>query len=349
MHRSSTFTTIVITTAAGWLAAPPTLADDPAPVRFDLPPVVAAVPAADPYDPKRVTVELLLSSMIESPDVPRIDQWLVRCQPRDHAVQIKDYSPRTETASELATPIQVKQTREQSNSFGLSLDGGYGPAVRGNAGMDHARKDCNSLQFDRVAPEQAVTAAGTINRGRGVYFKLRWTAQQVLEGEKVFRLTLAVPRSWRGSLLDVSVVAQSEHATFAGWDREIRTIGAANFVVAVHRQGDSQAAALAGALADAEHALRSATSRQPTTAALSLPSMLRQFAVKLDREPAGPEDDWLARLLVGRADPHLDKQISKLPMSVRVAVLDYADIRDEFAAINDAPAARVSAARQALE
>ena len=139
-----------------------------------------------PYDPTLVTVELQLSSMIEAPEVPRIDQWLIRCQPRDNEVWIADYAPRTETASELASPIQVKQTEEESNSLGLSLDAAYGHVAHGNAGTDHTQKNINTVQFDRMALEQTVTASGTINRGRGVYFKLRWTAQQILEGEKTF-------------------------------------------------------------------------------------------------------------------------------------------------------------------
>ena len=34
-----------------------------------------------------------------------------------------------------------------------------------------------------------------------------------------------------------------------------------------------------------------------------------------------------------QADPHLDKEISKMPMPIRVAVLDYVDIRRAFSAL----------------
>ena len=338
-HQNHTIA-IVVLLAAGSLRTSDVSAKESRVVRFDLPPVAAAYPAElDPSDPTLVTVQLRLSSMIESPEVPRIDQWVVRCQPRDRAILIADYAPRTETASDLASAIQIKTTREQTDAVGLSLDGAYAHALRGKAGADYSKKNVRSVQFDRIAQQQAVTASGTINRGRGVYFKLRWTAQQVLEGEKLFNVTLKVPQSWRGSLIDVSVVAQSERKTLAGWDHETKTIGSAFFVVAAYRQGDHEAEAQAIAISDAEYTLRSiAAEHRASTQVNSLPSMLRHVAMKLDLEPSRDDFDWLHRLILDRADPHLDDEIRKLPMPTRVAVLDYVDVREDFATFSgDAP------------
>lgn len=319
-------------------------------VHFDMAPVVAGLSSeADPDDPTLITLKLQLSSMIESPDVPAIDQWLVRCQPRDKAITIADYAPRTETSSDLASPIQVRQTEEKNNSAGVSIDGAYGLAVRGNVGADSATKNINTLQFDRVAPVQVVTAAGTINRGRGVYFKLRWTAQQVLEGEKTFLVTLRVPPAWRGGLIDVSVVAQAQRKKFASWEQQPVTIGEAGFVVAAYRDGDREAARLARELSDAEYALRAKAMKHRADAEInSLPKMLRHVAMKLDLEPARPDVSWLHRLLQEHADAHLDKEIRKLPMPVRIAVLDYVDVRDDFSEMNDAFADRVIASKPAI-
>ena len=58
--------------------------------------------------------------------------------------------------------------------------------------------------------------------------------------------------------------------------------------------------------------------------------------MRFDRESVRSESTWLQRLLVGHADPHLDQEIRKLPMSVRIAVLEYADSRHEFCSINSA-------------
>jgi hypothetical protein len=345
----STSVIIMVGFVAGMLPVPHLRADHHPAVHFDLPQVAAAEPSQSAIsDSSLVTVQLRLSSMIESPEAPRIDQWLVRCQPRDSDVRIADYAPRTETSSDLASPIQVKQSEEESHSFGLSVDGAYGHAVRANSGLDRGKKNTSTLQFDKVAPMQVVTASGTINRGRGVYFKLRWTAEQILEGEKTFDLTLRVPPQWRGSLVDVSVVAHAERKSFGGWDRPSQTIGSANFVVAVYREGDHEAATSARALSDAEHVLRNIVAEQRGAfRGNSLPSMLRHVAMKLELEPGKPEQSWLERLLLERADPNLDQEIRKLPMPVRVAVLDYADVRNDFCAMNTGQSQRVLVARPA--
>ena len=316
-------------------------------IGFDLPATAAAHPV-DPGDPHSpVTIELKLSSMIASPTVPRIDQWLLRCQPRDARLSVADYAPRTEVASELSGPINIKRTDEKTDSFGLSIDGSYGHLAHANGGADHSKKKSESVQYERMAPVQAVTAAGTIHRGRGVYFKLRWTSQQVLEGEKTFRITLHVPANWRGGLIDVSVCAQAEHRGFAGFDHEVRTLGSARFVVAAYRAADQEARATAMKLARAEYRLREAARDSGTSASgLSFSAMWKKLAAELN--PVGPahQREWLEQLMFESVDPHVDERIRELPVSLRVAVLEYCERREAFASVT-APedAARLVAER----
>lgn len=300
-------------------------------IHFDMPPVAVARDDSS-GDRNLVTIDLKLSSMIAAPNMPRIDQWIVQCQPRSADLQVEDYSPRTEVASDISGPIEVKRTKERSSSAGTSLDGGYGHVANFHAGFDHGSKDINSVQVNRVAPVQAVTASGTINRGRGVFFKLRWTAQQVLEGEKHFQITLRVPKHWRGSLIDVSVIAQANRKTFGGWDTENKILGAAEFVVAAHREHDQLAAEHARALFEAEHALRLAAKRHPSEES-SWKTLLRHVTTKLDNDDKS-RANWMRRLLHKQADPHFDKVITKLPMPVRLAVLEYVDSRDAFLLMN---------------
>ncbi|MGB7346929.1 MAG: hypothetical protein WBD20_22085 [Pirellulaceae bacterium] len=309
-------------------AAAPAFANDDV-IRFDMPPTVAATPID--ADANLVQCELNLSSLIESPSVPRIDQWLVRCQPRGTAMSITDYAPRTESRSEIDGPIQIKISDEETSSLGLNVSGDYGSVVHGSVGADNGSKNCLTQQYNRIAPVQTVIASGTIDRGRGVYFKLRWTATQTLEGEKVFKLSMNVPDTWRGGLIDVSVLAQSAHRTFGGLDTQIKTLGAANFVVTAYRSGDQQAADIAHQLTVAELKLRQLSrdanlGSKPTT----LPSMLRHVAAKLDLDSEPPSIAWLSRLTSGQADPYLDRDINRLPMNVRVAAIEYHDQRIKF-------------------
>ncbi|MDG2220111.1 MAG: hypothetical protein P8L85_01945 [Rubripirellula sp.] len=300
------------------------------PIHFDLPPTAVA---ADAGDRSLVTVQLRLSSMIDAAHRLNVDQWIVRCEPRDHRLSLVDYAPRTETASQLDGSIQIKSTNESSNAFGASIDGGYGRLVTGHTGIDQSEKQIETQQYDRVAPHQVVVAAGTIHRGRGVYFKLRSTERQVLEGEKQFSVTLRVPSTWRGGLVDVSVEAQTQKRSINPWDRETKTICSQQFVVAVYRDGDQPAEVAADSLAEAERALRDLESQlQASRSTVSLSAVVRHVAMSLDVNE--PQPSWLQRLLIDRADPHLDKQIRDLPMNIRVAVLDYAERRDDFHSLN---------------
>jgi len=327
----------VMVVAAMVAAEMPLVAADQSnyPIQFDMLPVVAAEPAADDAD--RVTVRFQLSSIIASPSVPRIDQFLVRCQPRDTAAMLVDYAPRTDARSDVKGVVSIKQSDESTQSVGLAFDGSYPTIGKGKAGADLAAKTSESVQFEKLPSVQAVVASGTINRGRGVYFKLRWTSQQVLEGEKMFSVTFAVPQSWRGSLLDVSVVAQSEQKSLAGFETKDRTIGLAHFVVATYRQGDQDARDAAMKLAAAESRLYALTRELPEKKSVrSLPELLHHVVSKFDSKPGTADHVWLNRLLVGAADPHVDKQIRSQPMEIRVAVLDYCRSRKQFHRFSDA-------------
>lgn len=278
-----------------------------------------------------VRCELHLSSLVVDANAPRVDQWIVRCQPRAPAMRIVDYFPRTEAASDIDGSIQIKSSQESSQSVGVGIDGHYAKAISGNIGTEAGSKQTETKTFNRVAPMQAVTVSGTYDRGRGVYFKLRSTAKQILEGEKVFRLTMNVPQDWCGGIIDVSVTADSSQRTFAGWDSRSKHSAATHFAVAAYRDGDREAAELAMQIADRERRLRRIHSQHAgSVPAPTLPSMLRHVAAKLDLDSPPQSSDWIERLIAGQIDPYIDSQISRLPMEVRVAVIEYHEARTKL-------------------
>lgn len=312
-------------------------------ITFDMPPTVAAVPLESHSQPISPTagqwmgVEMRLSSMIATPAMPDIERWMIRCVPRNPSWRVIDYSPGTEVASDYASPIQVQSNDESSHSSGVSVDGAYGHLVNGHIGGDRGGKKSMGIKYDRHAPVHAVTAAGTIERGRGVYFKLRWTSTQVLEGEKRFAITFEVPPSFRGGLIDVSVVAHGSGASAPAWSelpglgpREAASVvlGRADFVIAVYRDGDGEAWQLARDLSLAEASLRSTAVRASSPQAIrSIPTLVRHVAAKFNLDETPPDTTWVNRLLAGNADPYVDPVIRKLPTEVRVRTLDYVDLR----------------------
>ncbi|WP_201767205.1 hypothetical protein, partial [Rhodopirellula sallentina] len=324
-------------------------ASEPPVISFDLPATAVAVPVvcshgndltmSDRGEPVEIT--LRLSSLVSGSVFPEIDRWMIRCVPRDPSWRVVNYSPRTETASEYAGPIQVKRSDEDSQAFGMAVDVAHGAVANAHIGGDKGSKQSESVQFDRHAPLHAVTAAGTIERGRGVYYKLRWTSTQVLEGEKELKITFDVPAGFRSGLVDVSVVAfgrlpKKNSVTDAisqipvlGEDRgAVRPLGEGHFVVAVHAEGDPVAWHAARDFAAAEIALRSqARSVRATSPARSLSTLLRHVAAKLDSDAVDVHSDWAERLIFANADPYTDPIIRRLPAEVRVVAIEYCDAR----------------------
>jgi hypothetical protein len=342
------FASLILTIVAvsPWMNDRAILADQPR-VQFDLPAVAVAhyqvdmaptKPSTIPSNWKRVEFELRLSCINKSLAGSPMRQCTVRVQPRDTSLQVVDYAPRTEIASELSTPIQIKRIDENTRSMGIALDGGYSSLAHGNLGSDNANKKTESVQYDRVAPVQAVIASGTFERGRGVYFKMLWTDTRVLEGEHCLKVVLGVPGTWRGELVDVSVVAEAEQRSLTNWESQLKPIAAANFIVATYLHGDAEAELFAHQLATTEYRLRESamklSSRQPPT---TLPQMLRHVAMKMDIDTPSTDTTWLARLFLGQADPHVDKTIRQLPADLRVIALDYVDTRDDFKSLCKQP------------
>ena len=340
-------------------------------ISFDLPPTAVAVPICEQrpgdlltsQDGEPVEITLRLSSLVSGGAMPEIDRWMVRCVPRQTSWSVINYSPRTETASEYASPIQVKTSEEQSQSFGVAADVTQGSLARGHAGMDAGTKQSQGLQYDRVAPLHAVTAAGTIERGRGVYYKLRWTSTQVLEGEKEFKVTFDVPAGFRSGLVDVTVVAMGRPNKQSSMTNMIsripvlgedvggmRALGEARFLVAVYAEGDPVAWRAVQAMADAEAILRrEAANIRAQSPSRSLSTMIRQVAAKLDVESVDLHSDWPERLVFQNADPYTDPVISKLPADLRVLVLDYCDARRTVESLRTPSAGESSAPFQLNE
>ncbi|QDS92133.1 hypothetical protein FF011L_08690 [Roseimaritima multifibrata] len=325
-------TALTLTTAL--TAADPT-------IRFDLPPLAVAdsvVPCetANPLPGQQlVRIPLRISALIDSPRSPRVDQIMVRVFSLDAQASVADYAPRTEVSSPYEGGMEVSRSNEKSQSMGLSIKGGYPSVADGSMLGDMGKKETESVKYKRVAPVEVVAASGTLGRGKGVYFKLRATALQVLEGDKQFELLLSVPLSWRGGLLDVSITADSTKSTFAGLDSETVRVGQASFIVATFLDCDPAVRRAAMELVKSESRLRKLASQTPPSRKSSVPSLFRHVVNVLDKSEPQISADWLGQVLRGRVDPHVDRSIRSLPVDVRVAILDYQDAQQAF--LNPAP------------
>jgi hypothetical protein len=145
------------------------------------------------------------------------------------SVEIVDYLPKTELASDIAGPIETQQKTSARTGMVVSFEGGGKVGYRMPAVVDAAASasgkrtderanEVNSgVQMRLLPPKQLIVAAGTQNRGQTLYFKLRPFSQITLEGEREFACLLVVPKDWSGECitLDCSAYAKSAREAVA--------------------------------------------------------------------------------------------------------------------------------------
>lgn len=320
-------------------------------VRFDVPQVAAAIPvelsaeAIPQHDGQEllVNVELAVSIIVESLSAPPIDQMLIEITPRGGTAMVVDYAPRTELASEYTGGIEVHKTDEASHALGLALEACYAPFGSGKLNASKGEKNIASTKFNRVAPMHLIAASGTTRRGRGVYFKFRSTEQQIIEGHRQLSLTLRVPPSWRGEMLEILVRGENQPrgftsgvASLAGMTPKAEQVGVGRFLVATYRSDDPQAQQVARNLADTEAEMRrrlQSVSRVAATPRTSPAALLRHVSHRIDWSQESLQQKAvlvLHRALDGSLDPHVDRDFNDLPVDARVSCLDYLEARGEY-------------------
>ena len=317
-------------------------------VHFDLPATSEAIdvtPTESESGERLVQIAFNLSMIADSLPSPKVEQLVVQVKPLGGEAWVADYAPRTELASRYAGDIEECQTQEVTDHLGFSLDGSYSQMARANVGGNRGEKSIASTKFNRVAPLHVLSASGTTHRGRGVYFKLRADDRQVLEGDRVFSVTLRVPAQWKGEFIELRVEAESMLKSFsssltslAGLPPRSQVVGSARFLVAAHLKGDNESASLAAKVAMAESELRTtaaASLRRNRTAGAKAP--MSHVAFRFDMSGADPKlqqeqiSNTLDRVIFGTVDPYTDPTIGDLPVPTRVAILNYLEAKERFA------------------
>jgi len=173
----------------------------------------------------------------------------------ERRLRVHDFLPNTRLDSHIAGgEIQVQQTESVDQgvhgNVGASANVLYnavpitiGPSIGGN----NNNKTTTTRKYSEVAPHELVLASGTTNREHGVYFKLKPTRENTLEGAKEFFALFVVPQQWRGDWARVTCVAKCRCKWCIGSDD--RTCGTASRLVGLHLVDDGQARQIAQAIA----------------------------------------------------------------------------------------------------
>lgn len=272
---------------------------------------------------KMVDVQLDVSALFTPGDTAVITEYTVRIVSRHEDVQVADYSPRTELQSEVFGPLQVSQEGDRVREAAIRGVAGY-PGVGSAQGYayyhDNSRE---TVHFAKKPALELVNAAGTLERRRGVYFKIKQSSQTTLEGARPFRIVFEVPNSWRADLLDVTIEA-------AGLDsansKRPRILSTQQFVVAVYQEYDENAANAATRYVRQQEKLKqSAKTFAKTIEQRSYPTPIHKLGAKLDMyEPSIPQQ-WLESLVYQQGVSYNLTKLSHLPVDLRVAILNYLD------------------------
>jgi hypothetical protein len=287
---------------------------------------------------KLIEARLQISALVVGTDQDELTELFYRIDSPERTMRVADYLPRTTLANSYASNVGIEEKSEQSTALGVNAAGGYGPLSAANGTLSASDKSANCRKYELLPPLETVAASGTLDRGNGVYFKLRPTARNSVEGAQEVVIILQVPTSWRADYATVRCQAfgQSRQVPFSA--KETQICGQGNFLVGMYLQGDESAQAIASDFVRAESALRrvAVTERaevERRAAPTPVHELAIQFAVKTPRIPTG----WLEQLLIG-SDRESIRFVGYLPPSVRESAMSYSAARRKLRAINEPPA-----------
>jgi hypothetical protein len=257
---------------------------------------------------------------------------MIRVMSRHDDVLVADFSPRTELQTDVFGSMQISVEEDRMREMGIQGVAGY-PMV-GNASGFAYQSDSGhqTVHFAKKPAMEPLTAAGTLARQRGVYFKMHQSSQTTLEGTRPFRIVFEVPESWRADLLDVTIDAVGLESATA---RKTTVLTSQPFVVAVFQDRDDAAARIAANYIKQQSNLAIyAKSYARMIEQRSYPTPFHKLGAKLDiYEPEIPRGWFDALVYRSGTGYHLSK-LSPLPVDVRVAIMNYIDHKQRLEALS---------------
>jgi hypothetical protein len=175
-------------------------------------------------------------------------------------LKILDYLPNTTLESRYADDrIEVADFTENTDSISAEAKVAYS-ILSLNAVKNQLSRKTEQNQYQRIAPKSLVLASGTANRGHGVFYKLRPSNSESLEGAKEFTFLAIVPRDWRGDWCTFVCSARGTKKTLIGSTSTVA--GVTKLDVGLFLCGDDEAGKLADRLCTLQEANGGALARR---------------------------------------------------------------------------------------
>lgn len=306
-------------------------------VAFDVPAIVVAelvnpaVVSSPTTGGELMRLRIPVSSVIGPVYPGAIGEFLVEFNSPSQSLRVVDFWPKNETYSEFEGTVSVEASREKDERFHFNLGAAYPGIGQAAASGDYRNKMNVQESYQRHPPEKTLTSSGTIQQGFGVFFKFRPGRVDFVEGSRDIAILVEAPRGWRADLLKVRMTATGSTASGAYNSQQPRIVATDQFWITTHREGDGAAAAQALAYVRQERHLRGlAANSRKEVEQRSLPSVLHKLGVALEVVDSRIPNDYLAAAIFGPAKPHFDQGTQRLPVDLRVAMLDYWDHRSQL-------------------
>ena len=243
------------------------------------------------------------------------------------SVQVVHFLPNTTTTSEYATNIAHDQGAENIAGIGLNAGGTAAEVVNLTSNLNFSNKKTSNVHYEKLPPTQILAASGTLQRGSGVYFKLKPSSQTTLEGSREYAVTLRVPTTWRSDILHLHCRARHFQKGGLFSDESIEPAGSADYLVALYLDFHPQAKQIAAALVDAELQLRAVANRH--RAEIQDATADEKF-VFVTVSKAKIPSDWLSQILFDQTPKSVPTFVKQLPDEVRAAVVKFAILKSQL-------------------
>ncbi len=275
--------------------------------------------AAEYPGEKLVQASLQVSTLFQLGQDSQVAACLYQFYAPEQRLIVQDYLPTTTLVSDIVGHVNVQEATESSHSLQASLHGQQANVISADLGLGGQRGQSSSVRYEMLPPHEMLSAAGTIGRGTGVYFKLKPTARQPLEGSRDFVLMLRVPTSWRADYLRATFQAKTAGGTICGQS---------NYLVPLYVQGDVTAKSLALRLHASERQLIALSQKHhKAIRRASLPSLAHELSLLQRQVPA----DWLSSVLIESARGGPEPFEEALPPAIQQAITDYRTAKQNVA------------------
>jgi hypothetical protein len=190
---------------------------------------------------KIVEARFRISAKIEGAPADIIEFFYVL--KTDKMMRINDYLPNTTLESTVDKDhIDITDASEDTKATGANAHVVFNPFSLGGS-HNLSSKKSESSHYKQIAAKDLVLSSGTTDREHGVFFRLRPSRTDSLEGGKEFKFMATVPRNWRGDLCTISCTAKGTKRSMIS--TSLVDVGSNHVQVGMYLAGDVQAAALA--------------------------------------------------------------------------------------------------------